>query len=171
MNKPGCDRAARFGLALFFLLLSGIGMSAPLKSDVETIKGAYDRACVAAELKFLDGMVGHRASWFEAVGADGRKMDLVQESFRLRRLLSKALTVKERTTAKDFQQKDGGLLECRVSDHLEVTLARGAELELITIVVKTESIDHWQKTELGWRQVRSHLISQTWTEPGASDVP
>lgn len=156
-------------ICCFFLVWPGIVQGAPLPNDIKAIVSSYDQACAAAQLKYLRGMVAHRASWFEATGADGRRMDLSRERVRLRDLMSKALTVEEKTTARDFQQRGSDILECRTEDVLRLTVA-DAELEVRILVLRTESVDRWQRTELGWKQVHSRLVAQTWSRLEGQDV-
>lgn len=148
--------------SLFVVLSFAMSAAEPTKGKAGPPAGvvtAYQKACEATRLKYFPGLVSFRSPDFKAFAMDGRELNTLDEARKLNALLTRALSASEEAHVLSAERRTEGEVVCRVRDLVELTYY-GEKNTLRTVTITTESRDSWKHTPLGWRQTRSHIISQ-----------
>lgn len=148
-------------LGVFFLLQS-LNCLADAKKEIQA---AYGVTYKAAGLKYVHGMYAHRAPNFTGVDADGMPHNLKKERAWMKAFLDTALEIQEIGTILDFRFIDDQTVECRVEDTLNAVVFQGTrKLERKRLIMKTLSIDRWQRFGSKWKQVHCEVLDQSLRE-------
>ncbi len=159
------------------LMLVGLISTAPItaaeqKSPEDAIQAAYQKACTAAALKYMDGIFSVRTANFVAFTMDGHKVNLQKDRAAIEKIILNALNVKQSSNIQEFKLLDSRHAQCRTRDYLEVRTVDTVEKHVVDFSVETVSKDEWILTKRGWRQTSSRVLEQIFhTRPGTTDAP
>lgn len=169
MRRTFKERASRLFASGLCTLLICLGLALSCRAAGPTaarvqIQGLYHKACEAAGLKFLLGMVSFRSPDFQMFAADGREVNVLRRAAFYRRLFARALSVHETAKVTSFSRLKGGSRLCQVVRELVAVLPapRKKGKGLVRLVITTTSKDTWTSTPLGWMQVRSRILKRVW---------
>ena len=159
LKQPNSRKILLVGL---FFLLQWVTCLADAKKEIQA---AYQVTYKAAALKYIHGMYAHRAPSFSGVDADGMPHNLKKERTWMKAFLDTALEIQELGTILDFRVIDEETVECRVEDTLHAVVFKGTrKLERKRLVMKTLSIDRWQRFGSEWKQVHCEVLDQSLQE-------
>ena len=144
-------------------------------SDRRELELAYLKVERAAAYKYIDGMLSYRDFGFQAHRHDGKRVDLAKERALLESAIGQAIQVEDAITLESLRP-EGQLIRCRVVEKLTLRYPprnllgewRGASRALEperTIVWTSQGDDFWQRSERGWRCIRSQ---RSWRARGPS---
>ncbi|MFN8614268.1 MAG: hypothetical protein U0931_42445 [Vulcanimicrobiota bacterium] len=151
----------------FWLLLCAVAWGRDLRQDLEN---AYREAELCARLKFVDGMLGHRAAGFQLFGPDGLSRDLTLERDRFQVLFSRATRVRFRVQLLKIVPTKGGA-HVDANESLVVEQVEPQTRELYTIVLNSRVIDTWEYRAGEIRLVASSVQNQTSQRAGPLREP
>lgn len=132
--------------------------AAPSDLPRAEIQSAYAKAALGARLKFVQGMLSHRAADFETFGADGRKLDLTLEREGFNRLFSTATRVDLATRVISLRARDQAV-ECRVEQRLSIQAPQPETRKTVTITLSSCTIDSWRHQGNLWKLRTRHILS------------
>lgn len=142
------------------LLSAATLLTAPVvasPSPRDAIQAVYDDMDEAISLRFYQGMTLFRTPDFTTVDPQGRPVDLVQP---IEQLLSRAMSVNDKTTILDFKQKDGKHVTCTVHNTLDVATVGSNWRRARAMRLELDETDDWVLTQQGWRQAHCRIASQ-----------
>ena len=119
----------------------------------------YARAGRAASIKFVSGMLKHRAPGFQLYAPDGSPGDLSLERERFQILFASATRVQFRAQISRLEQKQVGL-RAHVKQWLAIERVNPENRELFTLVFQSRVVDDWIPYGGDWRLKTSYVLSQ-----------
>ena len=136
------------------------------ESTKQLIQAAYQKAALAAEYKYVDGMLCNRADEFQLLTAQGMLVDLTAERQRFLRFLEPASRVHLETKILGFDSEPKGTaVLCAVYQVMQTQTFDPATGTNKILALKTYSRDYWLRKNGQWQLVRSAVVQQT-TGPG-----
>lgn len=120
---------------------------------------AYNKATVCARLKYLDGMLSHRAPGFLLFDPEGARCDLGTERDRFRILFASATKVRLQTKVLKIQPIAEGA-HVDVSQTLTVEQIEEDSRLPFTLVYQTRCIDTWRRTGNALRLTQTSVQNQ-----------
>lgn len=124
------------------------------------IKLVFDREAVAAELKFVDGMLSHRTRDYELYDPKGKLVDLSLEKMRFGGMFESALRVQLDTKILKCVAVSADSADCYVEQSLNTEYLTQAN-RLYVSTLRTVSRELWVNTGTSWRVRRCQVFSQT----------
>ena len=140
------------------------------------LQANYARVNLAAEIKYLDGVVCCRSDYFVGYNADGTRLDENFERNQLAQSFRGALSVKDKTRILSLQTVSSTRVVCQVQDVLEITIPATLPKLPNVLQITAFSSDEWSKEKDGWR-ITSSRVSKLSSEThpavpaGAKSVP
>lgn len=146
----------------FLLLAHKCALAAPPAQPA--ILAQYEKARVAARLRFLPGIFSIRSPDFQAFTRRGERVDLSAEKSRYLALFVDAVRVRLTHQCNNFRSEPAGV-RCQAEHTLYVERFDPARKELFTLRARMLSEDHWVETRVGWR-MRNCIIQRQGLEHG-----
>lgn len=137
------------------------------------IDGLYQKSCVAAGLKYIDGVYSIRSADFRFVGrsrflSDGALRSSLETHF------SRALRVRERKKITEFKILSPSHIRCVIKDTLEIVMAATLPKPPAVHVYECNCVDEWKMTEGKWELFSTEQTQTSHSvhpESGTSSVP
>jgi hypothetical protein len=141
------------------LMLAPTGAEPGPATPKAAIQAAYAKAGMGARLKFVHGMLSHRAVDFELLGPDGRKLDLTLERERFKRLFEPATRVELTTKMVTFESR-GNLAQCHVEQVMSIEGPEPETQRTVTNVTTSYLADTWQRQGSAWKLRACQVVYQ-----------
>lgn len=125
----------------------------------------YARSGSAAGIKFVSGMLKHRAAGFQLYAPDGSRVDLSLERERFRVLFASATRVRFRAQISRLETGPSKV-RAHVRQWLTIERVKPETRELYTLVFRSRVVDDWIPHEGDWRLKTSYVLSQECVSEG-----
>ena len=160
VQKKAALRLFLLSLAALFLMPRRTEATGGSPSLAQTaIEAAYQKSCIAAKLKYVDGVFSIRSDDFRYVGRSRYVSPTLVRS-TLEDYFSRALRVREDKKILSFKMLAPTRVRCEVKDILEVVVPTTLPKPPMVHVFECNSIDEWTKTRETWELTASEQ-SQT----------
>ena len=127
------------------------------------IQGRYARAAQGARYKFVDGLLANRAGDFQLFSRSQERMDLSLDRTSFKLLFESALQVRLVTKMERLSVTDSRHVRCWVDQSMEVDRPNPRTRQVDTTCLKVRLIDDWERSDQGWFQKRTQILSQEFT--------
>lgn len=145
-------------LASALCLLAGFCAGAePVATSLGRV---YTRSSRAARLKYLDGLLAHRAPGFQLFGPSGLSQDLTLEKERFQFLFGRATRVRLHTSVLQVEEKPSETLAV-VHQTFTVEQVDDRSRRAYTVVLETDAVDSWRRSRGAWRLHTTYVKKQT----------
>jgi hypothetical protein len=132
-------------------LAASSALGSPASQSARTqIESQYKKSCVAAGLKYINGMFSILSQDFRYVGGSAQtRPSEVRAS--IQDLFKNALSVTETKSIKKFELKNDSKAVCLIVDVMELTVPAALPKPPNVNIIEAVSIDEWKKEDGVWQ--------------------
>ena len=126
-------------------------------SDQKAIQAVYKRAENGARLKFVEGMLAHRAPDFSLFTNKNEAVDLGVERERFNRLFAPCTRIQLETRFLEWATGKSAPT-CQIEQWIRLETVNPQTQQLETSTIHTVSIDEWKRLNGNWRLANSKIL-------------